>query len=360
MSFPAVILGSEDPSWLRAAGEAVVRSGGMVVAAGPDVVSLLAYAALDLADVVLVDPETLTLDRAALIRLRRRGLRVISVSGHAPGVGRSGTFEGALAEASKPEGITGQPVVAIFGSKGAPGATRLAIATAQALAGDDRPTALLDLDPRGGDVAGYLEIAEEISVLVAMEALTAGVSWSFTRQRGALAVLAAPTRPTWCQDVVAADVGLLLDAVRGERSVVVDAGVVGASVDEFSEEILRRATHVVLVGRTDRIARPHLRHAASLLAPIPDAGETRAVHVMTDLTDVPSMVQAAADVAALLGAEEQHQPGRGVEQHRDRHRNPRRRSRLLGHVGRRHQGDGPIVGGHGSEHMADHDHDHLQ
>lgn len=350
MSSPAVLIGSEDARWLRAAGEAVVRAGGVVVAECPDVVSLLAHAALDLADLVLIDPLTLTLDRAALIRLRRRGLRVVPVSAPAAGSGHFVSFEEALRGAAASEVRGGKPIVAIFGCRGAPGTTRLAIAAAQALARTDQATALLDLDPRGGAVAAYLRVPEDTSALVAMEALAAGGSWSFTYRRRALAVLVAPSRPGWCLDIVPADVGLLLDAVCQDRAVIVDAGAVGATVDELTHEILRRATRVVLVGRDDAVGRVHLVHAQSLLAR--HVGE---VIVVTDTTEAGS-----ADLARLLGTEQQHQAGRGVDQHRDRHGHTRRRPRLLGHPGRRHQRDGPVVGRHGSEHVADHDDDHLE
>lgn len=347
MSTPAVLLASEDGLWLAAAGEAVVRSGGVVVAECPDVVSLLAYASLDLADTVLVDSRTVTLDRAALIALRRRGLGVATVAGGERGAGRLVAFEAALTPTRVAEVTVGHPVLAIVGSKGAPGATRLAIATARRVA-ENRRTALIELDPRGGDIAAYLEVAEDASVLLAMEALASDASWSFSCHRGGLAVLVAPSRPTWSADAVPADVGLLIDTVRQERCVIVDAGAVGSSVDPIGLEVLRRATHTVLVGRGDRVGLVRLRQARAVLQ-----RHARDVIVMTD-------TWRAADLAALLGAEQQHQAGRGVEQHHDRHRNARRGALLLGNLRRRHQRDGPIVGSHRSEHVADHDHDHLQ
>src|SRR5690349_8728195 len=75
----SVLLASDDPSWLARAGDAVIREGGVVAAECPDAVSVLAQAALDLADVVLTDGRT-DLDRDAVLWLRRRGLVVIEVS----------------------------------------------------------------------------------------------------------------------------------------------------------------------------------------------------------------------------------------------------------------------------------------
>lgn len=345
----SVLLASDDAAWLAAAGEAVVRAGGVVVAQCPDVVALLAHSSLRLADLALVDPATVALDRRALVQVRRQGVEVAQVSPHAPGADRFVTFAEALMQ--RPSSIAcppDRPLYAIFGTRGAPGATSLAIRVARALASAGTPTALLDLDARGGDIAAHLALAEEVSALVAMEALADGASWSFTAERDGLAVLAAPTRPDWTDDVVPADVALLLDAVRAHRSVIVDAGAVGGALEELSLEIVRRATQVVVVAREDRVSEVHLTRAKALL-------ERHAPRVI-----VVRDADAAAAIARVLGAEEQHQPGGGVGQHQDRHRNPRRGPRLLRHVRGRHQGNGAVVRRDGTDHVPDHDHDHLE
>lgn len=62
-------------------------------------------------------------------------------------------------------GATGR-LTAVWGPKGAPGRSRIAIELAFALQGEDTGCALIDADPYGGDIVQLLGMAEEIPSLV--------------------------------------------------------------------------------------------------------------------------------------------------------------------------------------------------
>ena len=347
---PSVLVVSADPSWLAEAGAAVIQAGGLVAAVCPDVVSALAQASLGLADVVLLDPDTSDLDRHGVLALRRRGLEVASVSR-----GTSSTvapdfedFGAALAWATARRGAarpsTGtQPLIAIVGNRGAPGASTLAAALATRAASISKcRIALLDLDTRGGDLARMLDGVDEVGILRALDAVAREEAWSYSSVGAGLSVLGAPARP-WAHETTHGDVGLLLDAIGRERGAVVDVGVVEGSND-IADEVLARATHVLLVGRADRVARPHLLRAATRLR-----GDDVALTVVInegrsesecrvrapDLADDVVVLPDAAAVDRLielvgLGPEQEHQAGRRVQQHEDRHRHAgaRLRARL--------------------------------
>lgn len=354
MNSPAALLVSDDPGWLTAAGEAVVRAGGLVVADCPDAVSGLARAAVDAADLVLVDPGSIDLDRDLMLRLRRKAL-VVACVGTVPSIGipvpSFETAGDALAWASTRAGRVGAvepawPVVAVFGTRGAPGATTFAIALARRAG----PTAaLLDLDSRGGCVGEVLGV-DGPTVLAAADALAHDAPWAFTRVSRRLAVLAAPSRP-WAHHASPVDIGLVIDAVACERTTVIDAGAINGQVDEIATQILARATSVVLVGRAHRPGQRHLSQAIDVLRPL-----------AASMTVVVSERTTADEVAAAVfsGAEEQHQTGRGVEEHQDRHGHSGRRLRLR----LRRRGDGqrdrPIMCGDRADDVADHDDDHLE
>lgn len=363
MISPAVLVLSDDPTWLADAGEAVVRAGGVVVAECPDAVSVLAQAALDLGDVVLVDPRTLDLDRRVVVALRRRHLVVVAVSPSRDAPPRWGVpcldnFAAALAwadRAKEPVTDTGEPlhpIVAVFGTRGAPGATTFATALAGGIAATQVCVALLDLDPRGGDVAHLLDLADDLGVVAATDAIAQDEPWAYTSTSGRLAVLGAPSR-SWGRDVAPADIGLLLHAVRAEQTTVVDAGAVEAHLGDIATEVLACATHVLLVGRADRVALPHLMAAIAHLRPRARAltivisqwrgagsrAQIRKELSRRGLADDVVFVPDAASVDPLLeallsGAEEQHQTRRGVQQHEDRHRHAGARLRLRLRAGR--------------------------
>ena len=71
---------------------------------------------------------------------------------------------------SPPRTLQSQPrsgrVVAVWGPKGAPGRTTIAIELAVALAAAQPLTALVDADPYGGDVLQFLGIVEELPTIV--------------------------------------------------------------------------------------------------------------------------------------------------------------------------------------------------
>lgn len=359
MTRPAVLALSDDPTWLADAAEAVVLAGGVVVAECADAVSVLALAALDLADVVLVDPSVLDLDRKVVVSLRRRGLDVVVVSSSIhisipAGLSCFDDFGAALAWAANRSALgaadreaTSCPIVAVFGTRGAPGASTLAVALALRAAGTpSAPIALLDLDARGGVAARLLDLGEDASVLSAADAMAHDEPWMPGASMQGLTVFGAPSRP-WHDEVAPAEIGLLLDSVGADRTTIIDAGTAQVRVDDIGDVILTRATHVVLVGRADRVALPHLLETAAWLRPRTYAltivvnqwrgGATRA-RIRRELrslgvADHVRFVPQASAVEPLVevlfsGAEEQHQSGRGVQQHEDRHRHAGARPRL--------------------------------
>lgn len=320
---PAVLLLSEDACWLTAVGEEVVRSGGLVVAECSDAVSVLARAAVGLGDVVLVDPRVLDLDRDVVLRLRRRGL-VVGGVGVPPAAGFPVPCFDAAADAvawtstraARVGAVSAplRPVVAVFGTRGAPGATSLAVALARRAG---HGAALLDLDPRGGCIAEMLGV-DGPNVLAAADSVAHDTPWAFTRSAKRLSVLTAPRRP-WAAEVANVDIGLVIEAVARDRTTVIDAGAVGPDIDEIGAQILARATAVVLVGRTDLVGRGHLSRAIEVLRP-------EAANLTVVIPEV-TMIETIAE-ALFSGAEEQHQSGRGVDQHQDRHRHSRGPLRL--------------------------------
>ena len=353
-----VLLVSDDRSWLADAEEAVVLAGGVVVARCPDAVSALAQAALELVDVAVADSRTVDLDRDAVLRLRRRGMVVVRVSAErsvsdatAPSfddvrdaIGWAGSRTAVLGSGpAKPR----HALVAVFGVRGTPGASTVALALAKAAT---RPVALLDLDPRGGDLATILGLADGVSVTAATDAVAHGEAWAYTGHAGGAAFLAAPSRP-WAGEVAPVDVGLLLDAVADARTTIVDGGLVGARLDDIAMQILARATSVVLVGRGDRVALPHVLRALDVLRPHASAltivvnhgrGTDRPARVANEVrarggavVEIPDATRVEPLVDAVFsGPEEQHEPGGGVEQHQDRHRHARGRLRLRLRAGR--------------------------
>ena len=177
----ALLLTSGDPSWLLAAEEVAVLEGHVVVGQCPDTISLLAQSALGIADLVILGPDLLDIDRPVTVRLRRLGLMVVQVGGF-PGVAPSfATVEAALDGASAASRASLETrkadLVVVCGCKGSPGATRFALDLAQALArpsGRDGAVSLLDLDPRGGDIATYLGLPSHPNLLTATDAIEHG------------------------------------------------------------------------------------------------------------------------------------------------------------------------------------------
>ncbi|MGN6162645.1 MAG: hypothetical protein ACTHOG_13210 [Marmoricola sp.] len=342
----AVVLLSQDPDWLAEAGGAVLRSGGLVLAECDDAVTLLAQAALGLLDVALCDPR-IALDRDVVLKLRRRDV-VVAIVGEGGDPDLAPTFRSvgdALTWAVEGGGSAGQaahPLVAFFGSRGTPGATTVAIATAMRLALEGAPRlALVDLDPRGGTIAAHLGLTAD-DVVVAADAAARRQPWRYTATTGRVGLLAAPARATWSQEVAGVEIGLLLDEILRERPVLVDGGLVDRAMPDVTREVLARAQQIFVVGCASSIALTSLAQAVTLLrtyapqtvvvlnegrgaAARSGAAALRAAGPTVSIPDAVS-VQAVVDLVRL-GAEQEHQAGRGVEQHQDRHRHARRRPR---------------------------------
>lgn len=264
----AVLLASDDPGWLIFVEQAVTMTGHVVVGTCPDVISLVAQSCLDVADVVIVDSAALSLERGTVVRVRRLGLAVVEVGGE-PSTHRAAPFfeavENALAWATTQRGRCGvvcrsHSVIAVFGCKGAPGATTLAIDLVEKIS-RTTSVALVDLDVRGGDIGTRLRMPEHPNVVSAAQAIGQDAPWLFTGSRGRASVITAPSRPGWDSDVVPSDIGALLDDIG---LCVVDAGVASLPSD-LMQHVVARAAHVVLVGGTTPTHRVHLQHAQATL-----------------------------------------------------------------------------------------------
>lgn len=307
MTSLAVLLASDNPGWLLAAEDVAQRAGHIVIGDCADGLSLLAQASLGLANAALLDP-ALAVGPAPVRALRRSGLAVVEV-------GPDASFESALAWLASERGRCavgrleeGKPLIAVFGCKGAPGATTLAIDLARRV-GRHRPAVLVDLDLRGGDIGAYLKLPEYPTVVSAAQAIAHGKAWRFTRVGRNLSVLAAPSRARWDREVVPADIGRLLD---GLGLCVIDGGSVESEPSEITRQVLARAASVVLIGGTDSVAKIHLARARAILEKFTDS-----IQVVTrGDTELAERVV----IAYASDAEEKREAGEGVEQHQEAHR----------------------------------------
>ncbi|HWU31878.1 MAG TPA: hypothetical protein VN108_03330 [Marmoricola sp.] len=316
MTALGVLLASDDPGWLLAAEDVAHRAGHVVIGDCADEVSLLAQASLGLADAVLLDP-ALRVGPIAVHELRRSGLAVAEVGPDSSVESMLAWLASELGRCAAGTRNEGQSLIAVFGCKGAPGATTLAIDLARMI-GQYRPVALVDLDRRGGDIGSYLRLPEHPTVVSAAQAIAHGAPWHFTVTKRNLSVLAAPSRPEWDREVVPADVGLLLDDLALG---VIDGGSVESEPDEILRHVLARATSVVLVGGASAVADIHLVRAQAALERFTDSLQV-VTHRHPGLTE-----QLARGYVS--DTEEKRQPRKGVEKHQEPHGLARRQGSPL-------------------------------
>jgi MinD-like ATPase involved in chromosome partitioning or flagellar assembly len=194
-------------------------------------------------------------DRQGAAEARRAGIRVIGVVGNSVDAERLADLGAALvpANATADEVIercrtaeaeivppfsvaAGGPsgrLIALWGPKGAPGRTTLAIELAASLAATEPATLLIDGDPYGGDMVQLLGVAEELASVVwaarvaARDDLDAGRMTLDFRRVGANGPVLLPglTRPELWADVSEAGWRALLNVARASfRNIVCDVG----------------------------------------------------------------------------------------------------------------------------------------
>lgn len=142
--------------------------------------------------------------------------------------------------------------IAVCSGKGSPGATFVAVNLAYAMASASRPALLLDLDPNGGDVAGYLGL-DPRKGLYPMSLLGRGNFSAETLQaeieeRCGIPCIGGFPRAT---DFDSALLLQIMAAACGTgREVVADVG----RIDRRSAEVAAAADRVLLVARPNLIS----------------------------------------------------------------------------------------------------------
>lgn len=184
----ATVAGDPDREAVLAATLTVTRDAELVLRCVDRVEALAAVRGGDL-DALLVVGAPQWLDPQCVAEARAGGIRVIGIVtdpteadnlaalGAALVMGDASVAE-ILRRATEPEeavgasGLSSQPtggrgkVVAMWGPKGAPGRTSIAIELACELAAADPETLLVDADPYGGDIVQLLGILEELPTIV--------------------------------------------------------------------------------------------------------------------------------------------------------------------------------------------------
>ena len=152
-------------------------------------------------------------------------------------------------------------VVAVWGPKGAPGRTTIAIELSHALAETAEGTVLMDADPYGGDVLQMLGVVEELPTVVWAAAAAAsadGRSGFIANLRrvgrhGPLLVPGLPRADLWPE---VSDYGYaeLIKLLAGQtRFLVVDIGFCFESQGSFSGPDGRNAMALATLERADRV-----------------------------------------------------------------------------------------------------------
>ncbi len=162
-------------------------------------------------------------------------------------------------------------VIAVWGPKGAPGRTTVAVELAFALSSSSLDTLVIDGDPYGGDVQQLLGVDEELATVVwaarlaAKHELHSGRLTSELRRAGAdgPAIIPGIARPDLWKDVSESGWRQLLGVARATwRYTVVDAGfclepdpgaygTLGEGRNRMTRRTLEEADQVVAVCRSD-------------------------------------------------------------------------------------------------------------
>ena len=311
MAAISVLLAAGGASWEAAAMSALRPPAVVVLKRCVDLPDLLATATTGQSDVAVVDAGLPGLDTDAVATLSRWGVRVVSVGerdltgigiAHRVAADALETLGGAVAAAAKAERIHDQPsvdantptppqrgrIVAVWGARGAPGRTTVAVALAAARASlGERRVVLADLDPFGGAVAQHLGVLDEASGLLAAARLVnrgtlTAASFAQTRrsvETGLEILTGLPRADRWIE-VRPGAVEAMLRLAAVHADVVADCGscleededAIGPGRHVMTLEALRCADEIVAVGVADAVGLSRLARAlAEVQAAVPGA-----------------------------------------------------------------------------------------
>lgn len=142
--------------------------------------------------------------------------------------------------------------IAICSGKGSPGATFVAINLAHATAGLDQKSLLIDLDPHGGDVAGYLGLDPRKGLyplgLLGRGEYSAQALQGEIEERGGVRCIAGFPKPTPAQPELLKQI--FSAATETDGLLIADLG----RVDGLTAEIAADADQVIVVVRPDLIS----------------------------------------------------------------------------------------------------------
>lgn len=153
--------------------------------------------------------------------------------------------------------------IAVCSGKGSPGATFASVNLAYALHSSGQDVLLLDLDPNGGDVAGYLGLDPRkglypLSLMGRADYATEKLLGEIEERAGIKCIAGFPN-PTPMP--AAALVEILESAAQSEPLLIADLG----RIDDRSAEVARAADLTVIVLRPDLISTHGTQRAAEVL-----------------------------------------------------------------------------------------------
>lgn len=158
--------------------------------------------------------------------------------------------------------------IAVCSGKGSPGATFTALNLAHAVRSLGEEVLLLDLDPNGGDIAGYLGLDPRrglypLSLMGHLDYSTEKLMGEVEERAGISCISGFPSYVTSTSEVL---IQIFESARRNDRLVIADIG----RLDPRSAEVAASADRIVLVSRPDLIsthatqrAKDHLRTAGA-------------------------------------------------------------------------------------------------
>jgi MinD-like ATPase involved in chromosome partitioning or flagellar assembly len=153
--------------------------------------------------------------------------------------------------------------IVICSGKGSPGATFVSVNLTFSLSGLGRPAVLLDLDPYGGDVAGYLGLDPRkglypLGLLSRSDYSTEDLIAEIEERGGVFSIAGFPKSTVAHPGLFSQ---ILTSAIAGDRLVIADLG----RIDEPTADVARDADLVVVVARPDLISTHAAQRAKDIL-----------------------------------------------------------------------------------------------